>query len=187
MSLSTISPESAKHLMDKGAILVDVREADEHARERIPGAYHLPLSMLDQTALVEHRGKPVIFHCRSGARTLANASRLAAKAEEASRAYILEGGLEAWARARLPVVVDHRQPIDLQRQVYLSTGSLGFLGALLGLLVSPWFLALPLVVGAGLIVAGVTGFCGMARLLVRAPWNRSIYRSRSPVEPRGTP
>ena len=46
---------------------------------------------------------------------------------------------------------------------------------MLGLSVSPWFLALPAIVGAGLTLAGITGFCGMTRVLMRAPWNRSIY------------
>ena len=35
-ALKTISPERAAELMRDGAVLVDVREADEHARERIP-------------------------------------------------------------------------------------------------------------------------------------------------------
>ena len=43
---------------------------------------------------------------------------------------------------------------------------------MLGLLVSPWFFAVPAFVGAGLTVAGITGFCGMARILMQAPWNR---------------
>ncbi|WP_245444211.1 YgaP-like transmembrane domain [Microvirga sp. KLBC 81] len=57
----------------------------------------------------------------------------------------------------------------------IGTGSLAFLGTLLGLLVSPWFLIVPAFVGAGLTVAGITGFCGMARILMRAPWNRAVY------------
>ena len=40
MTLPTITPEQAKRLIEEGAILVDIREADEHARERIPGARH---------------------------------------------------------------------------------------------------------------------------------------------------
>jgi hypothetical protein len=59
--------------------------------------------------------------------------------------------------------------------VQIGAGSLGFFGTLLGLLVSPWFFAIPLFVGAGLMTAGITGFCGMARLLVHAPWNRAAY------------
>jgi hypothetical protein len=68
----------------------------------------------------------------------------------------------------------HRQPVELQRQVQIGAGSLVFAGTVLGVVVSPWFLGVPLFVGGGLILAGVTGFCGMTRLLVRAPWNRAV-------------
>jgi rhodanese-related sulfurtransferase len=174
MSLPTIPPAEAKRLLDMGAVLVDIREADEHAREKIPGARHLPLSRLDETDFALPPGKPVLFHCRSGARTLANAGRLAAKAGTCD-AYIVEGGLDAWKKAGLSVVTDRRQPLELQRQVQIGAGSLAFGGTLLGLVVSPWFLVVPLFVGGGLILAGMTGFCGMARLLARAPWNRATY------------
>jgi len=46
------------------------------------------------------------------------------------------------------------------------------LGVLLGVLVSPWFLILSGFVGCGLVFAGATGWCGMALLLARLPWNR---------------
>lgn len=178
MPLPTIKPSEARRLLDNGAILVDVREADEHAREKIPGARHMPLSKLDETDLGPPAGKPVIFHCRSGARTHANASRLAGKLGGACEAFILEGGLEAWRKAGQPVTTDPRQPLELQRQVQIGAGSLALIGTLLGLLVSPWFFAVPAFVGAGLITAGVTGFCGMARLLMRAPWNRGVFGPR---------
>ena len=100
MSLQTIDPAAARRLIDEGAILVDIREADEHARERVPGARHAPLSRLGSMAPGEARA--VIFHCRSGARTAANAARLAAAAS--CQAYILEGGIDAWKKAGLPVL-----------------------------------------------------------------------------------
>jgi len=86
---------------------------------------------------------------------------------------MLEGGLEGWRKAGLPTVIDRRQPIELQRQVQIGAGGLTFLGTLLGLTVSTWFLAVPLFVGGGLLLAGLTRFCGMALLLQRAPWNRT--------------
>lgn len=179
MSLPAIKPSEARRLLDSGALLIDIREADEHAREKIPGAHHLPLSKLDEADLAVHRGKPVIFHCRSGMRTQANALRFAAKLGETCEAYIVEGGLDAWRKAGLPVVSDRRQPLELQRQVQIGAGTLAFVGTLLGLFVSSWFFAVPAFVGAGLITAGVTGFCGMARILMRAPWNRSVYGART--------
>jgi Inner membrane protein YgaP-like, transmembrane domain/Rhodanese-like domain len=143
--------------------------------ERIAGARHLPLSKLDETNFALHGGRPAIFHCRSGARTLADSARLAARFGEA---YVVEGGLDAWRKAGLPVVTDRSQPIELQRQVQIGTGSMALAGTLLGVLVSPWFYVVPGFVGAGLLFAGLTGFCGMARLLMRAPWNRTALRSQ---------
>jgi len=48
----------------------------------------------------------------------------------------------------------------------------GDFGFVLGISVSPWFHLLSGFVGAGLMFAGISGFCGLARLLVRMPWNR---------------
>jgi rhodanese-related sulfurtransferase len=149
-----------------------VREPDEHARERIPGARNLPLSRLEEAELAVHQGRPVLFHCRSGARTQGNAARLAAKAG-ACEAYVVEGGLQAWKQAGLPVAEDRRQPLELMRQVQIAAGGMVVLGVVLGVLVSPWFLALAGFVGAGLVFAGVTGTCGLANLLRLMPWNRA--------------
>jgi rhodanese-related sulfurtransferase len=174
MQLPILDPLNAKLLFDRGAILVDIREADEHVREQIPGAHHLPLSKLDETALAVHGGQPVIFHCRSGARTTANALRLAGKVSGACQAFIIQGGLEAWKKAGLPVIIDRHQPIELQRQMQIVAGSLALIGTALSLLVSPWFFTVPALVGAGLITAGATGFCSVTWILTRMPWNRAI-------------
>lgn len=103
-ALKTISPERAAELMRDGAVLVDVREADEHAREHIPGARHHALSRLDAQTPAQPGDDVIIFHCRSGARTQANASRLAAAAD--CEAFVLEGGLDAWKRAGLPTTLN---------------------------------------------------------------------------------
>jgi rhodanese-related sulfurtransferase len=171
--LKTITPEEAARLIrEEGATLVDVREPDEHARERIPGARSLPLSRLEEAELAVHEGRPVLFHCRSGARTQGHADRLAARAGTAE-AYAVAGGLEAWKRAGLPVAEDRRRPLELMRQVQIAAGSLVLLGVLLGALVSPWLHGIAGFVGAGLVFAGATGTCGLARLLRLMPWNRA--------------
>ena len=103
MSLPTISPAEAQRLLHQGAILVDIREADEHAREKITGAHHLPLSKLDEADLALHEGNSVIFHCKSGARTAGNAPRLAQKVGGACEAFVMEGGFDAWKKAGLPL------------------------------------------------------------------------------------
>lgn len=170
--LKTITPAEAAAMLREGATLVDVREPDEHVRERIPGARNLPLSRLAGADLAAESGQPVLFHCRSGMRTGENAAALAAKAG-ACQAFIVAGGLDAWKQAGLPVAEDRRQPIPLMRQVQIAAGAMVVLGTLLGVLVSPWGLALAGFVGAGLVFAGVSGTCGLASLLRRMPWNRA--------------
>lgn len=58
------------------------------------------------------------------------------------------------------------------RQVQIAAGLLILCGVVLGYSVSGGFFLLSGFVGAGLLFAGVTGFCGMARLLRVMPWNR---------------
>ena len=168
-TLKTLSPARAQAILADGAMLIDIRDGDEHARERIPEAVNLPLAQIDKLPITTG---PIIFHCRSGMRTAANAAQLAAAARGAP-AYILEGGLEGWRGAGLATVADKSQPIEIMRQVQIAAGGLVLAGVLLGTFLAPAFLALSAFVGAGLIFAGATGWCGMAALLRALPWNRS--------------
>ena len=54
----------------------------------------------------------------------------------------------------------------------LTIGILTILGVTLGAFVSPWFLILPAFLGCGLTFAGATGWCGLALLLGKMPWNK---------------
>lgn len=98
----TLSPREAADLLEKGAVMVDIREAAEREAGVIPGAAHAPLSELASCQVPAAPGQPTIFHCRSGGRTTANAAALAAKAADCD-AYLLQGGIEAWAAEGLPV------------------------------------------------------------------------------------
>jgi len=173
MSLPVIDVAKARQLIAEGAVLVDVREPDERAREHIPGTKHAPLSSLQSVNTTG--AMAVIFHCRSGARTGAHAARLGEAA--GCEAYLLEGGLDAWKRAGLPVATDRKQPIEIMRQVQIVAGSLVVLGVVLGLWIAPPFFAVSAFVGAGLVFAGSTGWCGMAKLLALMPWNRSVRKA----------
>jgi len=170
MTIETVSPQQAQKLIDEGAKFVDIREQDEYIREHILNALSWPVSRWNQQSLPYPADTPVIFHCRSGMRTKNNAGVL--ESLGSNQMYLLEGGLDAWKKAGFPVRLDKKQPIDLMRQVQITAGSLILIGTVLGLGVSPWFFALTAFVGAGLLFAGVTGFCGMARLLARMPWNK---------------
>src|SRR6185312_19846 len=119
-----------------------------------------------------HSNAPaIIFHCQGGKRTADNAALLAQCS--APEVFLLEGGLNSWKAAGLPTRLDRSKPIEMQRQVQIAAGSLILLGLFLSFLVSPAFLAVSAFVGAGLVFAGASGWCGMAKLLGLMPWNRS--------------
>jgi rhodanese-related sulfurtransferase len=96
-----MSPRQADELVREGrAQLVDVREPYEHEAGRIAGSLHIELQRLPGEAAALDRERPILFYCRSGSR-----SALAAEAFEASGydARNLDGGLEAWVAAGLPI------------------------------------------------------------------------------------
>ena len=168
MAIATITPEQAQAALARGARLIDIRDADEYAREHIAQALSRPLAALGSQALP---AGTLIFHCRTGMRTGANAAALEAAARGAE-CYVLEGGIDGWRTCGLATVVDRKQPLEIMRQVQLVAGTLILIGVLLGWLVHPGFFGLSAFVGAGLMFAGATGWCGMARLLRVMPWNR---------------
>ncbi|MDX5627747.1 MULTISPECIES: rhodanese family protein [unclassified Brenneria] len=170
MSIKIIQPQHAQQLLENGAQLIDIRAADEYAREHIAQAQNIPLTALSSAPPLADAGKGVIFHCQSGRRTELNIDKLAASVQ--GEAYILERGLSGWKQAGFSTIVDASQPLELNRQVQIAVGSIALLGAILGATVSPWFHILSGFVGAGLIFAGISGFCGMAHLLMKMPWNR---------------
>ena len=174
MSVPVISPaEASRRLADGSAVLVDIREPQEHAREAIPGAKLSPLSAFDSRSFAAIRGKgapAVIFHCQGGRRTAESADRL--RECGIPEVYLLEGGLAGWKAAGYATNIDRTKPIEMQRQVQITAGSLVLAGLVLAAAVSPWFAALSAFVGAGLVFAGISGWCGMANLLGFMPWNR---------------
>ena len=168
MNPTPISPKAAMQLSAVGALLVDVRDPSEHARERIPGAHNVPLASLSE---LPRGAAGYVFHCRSGARTAAHANALAAAAGEAD-SYVIAGGIDAWRGAGLALDKDTAAPLEIMRQVQIAAGALILASVLLAVFVAPPFIALAAFVGAGLTFAGATGWCGMAKLLQRLPWNR---------------
>ncbi|MBK8198406.1 MAG: hypothetical protein IPK75_08545 [Acidobacteria bacterium] len=102
-NLTRIDPRSAAEGVKAGRYhLIDIREADEYAREHIPGAISLPLSGLEAADLRLEAGRTAVFHCKSGMRTQTHCGRLEARVD--GPALILDGGIEGWKQAGLPVV-----------------------------------------------------------------------------------
>lgn len=151
--------------------LIDIREPDEYAREHIPGAVSLPLSRAAAADVKLEAGRTAVFHCKSGMRTETNCAMLAERVE--GEALILEGGIEAWKKAGLPVTANAKAPLPMNRQVQITAGLLVLTGAVVGTFVHPAGYALSGFVGAGLTFAGISGWCGMANVLALMPWNQT--------------
>lgn len=150
--------------------IVDVRSGGEFAGGRINGAKLIPLAELANRVHELERATPVVVICQSG-------KRGALAREELRRlgwanVANLAGGMGAWSGAGLPVEKDPHAPWALERQVRVAAGTLVLLGIILGWFVHVGFFALSGFVGAGLVFAGVSDWCGMGLLLARAPWNR---------------
>lgn len=170
-TLTKLEPKAvAKRLKTGEAVLIDIREPDEYAREHIAGAVSLPVSAIDTANLTLETGQQAIFYCKSGMRTDSHGVRLSDHV--AREAHMLAGGLDAWRRSGLPTKKDAKAPLEINRQVQITAGSLILIGVLLGQFIHPGYYALSAFVGAGLLFAGVSGWCGMANLLSVMPWNR---------------
>jgi rhodanese-related sulfurtransferase len=170
-----VDPRTAQRMLaEPGTILIDVREADEHARERIAGAKLIPLSVLTAKEIAELGARRVVFHCKGGRRSLDAATRCASLAQRGIDVHSVVGGIEAWRSAGLGTELNAARPkMSVMQQTQITIGTLVVAGTALGSFVNPWFLALPAFMGCGMIFAGATGTCGLATVIGLAPWNRA--------------
>lgn len=177
----TISPRDLHGLREGGAdpFVLDVRTPLEFESERLEGSRLIPLDVLPERVDEIPEGTDVVVVCRTGVRATIAAEALA---RSGRRAQVLEGGVQAWRRAKLPLR-EGRKRIPVDRQVQMIAGSMVLTGVLLGAFVNPWFLLLAGFFGAGLTFAGASGYCGLAMVLFKMPWNRS---TGLPLETGGT-
>jgi rhodanese-related sulfurtransferase len=97
-AVEDLTVEQVKAGLKEGSILlVDVREPNELAAERIPGAIDFPLSDFDPSALPDPEGRRLVFTCRSGRRSV-TASKAAQAAGLPHDAH-MAGGILAWKAA----------------------------------------------------------------------------------------
>ena len=152
--------------------LLDVRSTMEFAACHIPGATNIPLDQLELHApkIAEIRGM-LVLTCHSGKRA-ERARDLLLSCGRTGALLMVEGGTEGWRVAGHPVNLS-RPTMSLERQVRVVAGSLAALGAVAALLLNPIWALLPLFIGSGLTIAGLTDSCLMGELLMRMPWNRS--------------
>jgi rhodanese-related sulfurtransferase len=173
---TSITPRDLqKHLATgSSAFLLDVRTPPEYTAVHVPGARLIPLDELDPVKFLHEREgdfSPVFVLCQTGGR----ARKAIEKLERAGvpGTVLVEGGTQAWIDAGFPVNRGTSRVLPLMRQVQIVIGFVSALGALLALTVNTRFAWIPLLTGSGLLFAGITGFCGLALLLAKMPWNKS--------------
>jgi rhodanese-related sulfurtransferase len=162
--------ELIEKISNTNTTLVDVREYAEYANGRVSGAKLLPLSELAPRHKEIEKDHSIFVICRSGIRSAVAQKRLNALGFR--HVVNVKGGFDAWKAVNLPVESDDKAPWELDRQVRLIAGILILVGVILSLTVHQYFIGISTFVGLGLTFAGATGWCGMALLLAKMPWNR---------------
>lgn len=177
MSVQTIDVQTLSELLkkDPSLELLDVRTPAEFETVHAVGARLQPLDRLDPKAIMASRNgqanQPLYLICKGGVR-----SAKAAQAFQAAgygNVISVAGGTDAWVKAGLPINCGSRKTLPLDRQIQLTAGMICLIGVILGTFVNPWWYLACAMVGFGLSMAGLTGFCPMAIVMARMPWNRA--------------
>jgi rhodanese-related sulfurtransferase len=173
MTIETIAATDIEAERARGSLLLDVRSPAEFRGGHVRGAVNLPLELVTVAKVIALRGvdntRHVVLLCAAGKRATLAAERLSGKGLQL---LVVTGGTAACASAGLPLDKSSNGVISIERQTRIAAGTLVLSGVLLGANVDPAFYGLSGFIGAGLIFAGVTDWCGMGLLIAKAPWNR---------------
>jgi rhodanese-related sulfurtransferase len=149
---------------------INVCTPAEYKEKHIKGVRSVPLDTIHTHVEELNKKKTVYIHCRSGNRGRQAIEKLQSLGVVAELVNV-EGGLMAWEEAGHQTG-SHTSRLPLMRQVFIAAGGLVLGGLILTHTVDYKFILLPLLVSLGLLVSGVTGWCGMALLLSKMPWNK---------------
>lgn len=158
------------------AILIDVREPDEFKTEHIAYALSIPLSSLEKEfkTLDIPKDKIILFQCLKGSRGQMACERIQGLGSCQNKIMNIDGGIQAWKAHDLPVIgAENQMPkLSIFRQVQIIVGLFIIISMLIGFTGFKTGFILALLFGAALFFAGITGWCGMAIVLAKMPWNR---------------
>lgn len=163
-------------IKDGKAVLIDVREPDEFKGEHISYAMSVPLSSLEDgfQMLNISEDTAIIFQCLKGSRSKMACDRIKGLNSCNNKIFNFDGGIEAWKEKGFSVIGAPlpSSKLSIFRQVQIIVGFLVAACVLMGFLgLKPAFVVAG-VLGAALFTAGLTGWCGLAMILVKMPWNK---------------
>lgn len=167
-----IEPRSLAQMLERGepVQLIDVRSPREYEEAHVPGAINVPLEQVESRLSDLRPGQPAVLICQSGRRADMCRTILENHRDDL---IVLEGGTSAWIKEGLPIVRGTANRLPLMRQVQLVVGTAVLASTLAAYFVDPAWGFIATFMGAGLVVAGATGFCGLANLLALLPWNKA--------------
>ena len=105
--IARIGPDGARALLEGGALLLDVREADEWTAGHAPDALWIPVAQVGERLSELPPGRSIVAICRSGVRSARVAEALDARGYDVAN---LEGGMRAWVAAGFDCVTDAGTP-----------------------------------------------------------------------------
>ncbi len=105
MNIKEISANEAKELLTEGALLLDVREQDEIQQKAFvhTEVLNIPFSIFDENYGELPKDRKIVVACHLGIRSLRVAQFLVIQGWDEANIFSLEGGIEAWKQAGLPV------------------------------------------------------------------------------------
>lgn len=100
-ALTTVSVHDMQIGLERGAVVLDVREPFEYAEGHVAGTLLVPLATVGDRVGDLAKDEPVYVFCRSGNRSLVAAQTLVEAGFRDVRN--VDGGILAWTAASLPV------------------------------------------------------------------------------------
>jgi rhodanese-related sulfurtransferase len=170
-TFKSVQAQEAAALLEQGAVLVDVRESEEFKTSHIPKANSHPMSVINAAALASYGEKVLVIYCQKGIRGRKACTKILQDNPQA-KVVNVTGGIEGWQAAGLDIKKGTSNVLPLDRQVQIAIGACVLTFSLLGYFYQAGFIVAAGFMGAGLLFAGISGFCGLARVLALAPWNR---------------
>lgn len=172
MAISNINVHQLKEWIDNDEVcLVDVRETIEHNAFRIDNSAHLPLGTITGNKIPE-TDKKIVIYCLKGVRGQKACEKVTASVD-GLHVFNLEGGIDAWRSAGMPIKASDKKHFPLDRQVQITIGTFVVLSVIASVMINPAFVWVAALFGAGLLFAGVTGNCPLALLIAKMPWNKA--------------
>jgi len=150
---------------------INVCTPTEYKEKHIIGIRNVPLDTLPSHIAELQDKKTIYVHCRSGNRSKKAIEALSALGVKAELVNVA-GGLLAWSDAGFRTGTHAMGGLPIMRQVFIVAGTLILLSTLLSLLIHPSWIFLGTFFGGGLLLGGLSGWCGMYLLLSKMPWNK---------------